>query len=455
MTSIRLVRSNILVTFRLVLFSLIMLGNTSCKIFQSGLITNVPPTHKWLNWNFLFSADEKNADFILSYYADTLRKIIHAADPSIKIIITATHCPCDPLLTNVDVTLVGGSGSSIPSPPPANPRHGPQGDYVVNENLSFDLSPVSPDSGHYSAPSMSFSHIPLPILSTDNRILAIIDTGLDTTEFVASFMPHLWQNSLMPTIYNVVPSNTTYSPYVLQDDSHVKHGTAVTAIALNSMENTLPKIMSLKAFDNNDQGSIYTVSCAMGCAIQNNASFINASWGYRGKEDPILKNYMQSANNKNIPVIAAAGNSPLPHTAVAICDPGINNDNLLSPATGLFYPASFAAQMDQVISVTQLNNRRPSQKFQPCYYQNYSSEYITTGVLNNNFCCAFIVPDNLGQTLEGSSFATPFVTGLLMTLTNTGVPASMKNLVDVNSQKYDSIPYTRNHNYYIFPPINR
>lgn len=435
-----------------VCLSMMLFAGVSCNNDPNpGPLPYAPRVVKWLNWNFYFSPNEKKSEAILYYYETSLSDTIHKYDAQIQIIITPTHCPCDPTLTNLDITLVGGTGGSIPPPPPANPKTGPQGDYVVNENLFFNAMPIHPDSVGYTIPPMSFSNIDLPHKPTDGRILAVIDTGLDTTEFKSPFNYLVWKNPLGETIYDVVPSPFSYSKYLLIDDNHVKHGTSATALALSQITNDkYPKIMPIRAFDSNAQGSIYTASCAMSCAIENHADYINASWGYRGKEDPILKSYIRKASDKGIGVIAAAGNGLLPHSLSHLCDLVPPGTGLLTKSENLFYPASFTKEMENVISVTQLNLDKASNSFHPCYYQNYGEDYVTTGIINEKECCSFRIPDTKRSQLEGSSFATPSVTGILMTATEGTTVTSLRNFVDAKSSKYPGRHFTRNGNYFIY-----
>ncbi len=206
------------------------------------------------------------------------------------------------------------------------------------------------------------------------------------------------------------------------DDNEVKHGTAATFIAINQIKkqilsNQLPKIMSIRAFDKDEKGSIYTVSCALSYAIQHNADYINASWGYFGGQDPVLKRYIYMADSASIRVIAAAGNSPIVHNSSKICpvtSNDLNNLDRLESRDSLFYPACYALEFPNVVSVTQLNGI--GKPVYPCYYQNFSSKYITVGAADNSPadpCCIFQIPF-LKSSIEGSSFATPAVTGILM-----------------------------------------
>src|SRR6185295_9672097 len=115
------------------------------------------------------------------------------------------------------------------------------------------------------------------------------------------------------TLTNFLPGQETRGFF---DDHIKKHGTAVTAIALRALEtaNAYPRIMILKALDSNKTGSVFSVSCALSYAAQNNVTVINASLGYysQGPVDPILQKYVLLCTNRQPNpafVFAAAGNT--------------------------------------------------------------------------------------------------------------------------------------------------
>jgi subtilisin family serine protease len=220
--------------------------------------------------------------------------------------------------------------------------------------------------------------------------------------------------------------------------------------------------MSLRAFDDSERGSIYTASCAMNCAIENKADYINASWGYFGHEDAVLKYYMAKANRKSIRVFAAAGNTPGRHEASQVCNGIVNSQNdltRLKTSDSLFYPASFAPIMENLVSVAQLNDLpTPAPKnLVPCYYQNYSPDFITVGAYDSAHstmpCCSFHVPF-LIRNIEGSSFATPVVTGIVMA-TISDMNLNLKMFINTTAQKTTNGLYTNNGNYFNFANPNR
>ncbi len=391
----------------------------------------------WITWNLLFTPSSvATSAKTIGDFEDSLTKYVKGIDPDASLSFEFHYCPCDSLLTNMDATLVSGSGKTI-SPPPTTPNPGPSGDYTLAKNLDTYMAEVS-DSANSVLDSLHIKNQDTSVLTIGrtgtifDKTLAVIDTGLDTFLYKKVY-PNtiwngnmLWQDPAKSTLFDVVlgePTNT------LLDNNEVKHGTAVTYIAVSQTQITrrqnvnFPKIMSIRAFDKDEKGSIYTVSCALSYAIQHKADYINASWGYFGAQDPVLRRYINSADRASIRIIAAAGNSPIVHESVNICKKqknDLNDLDRLDTRDSLFYPACFASTVNNIVSVTQLSPNTPAvfPNVIPCYYQNFSSNYITVGAydknIQNNVCCTFSIPFLL-RSVEGSSFATPAVTGFLMT----------------------------------------
>ena len=423
----------------------------------------------WINWNILFtSASIGQSQQIVQDFENYLNDYAHAQDPNATLHFSLHFCPCDSLITNIDATLISGSGKPV-TPPNTKPNPGPSGDYVLSNNLGMNI-PDYVDSNYVTLDSITIDTSALVAASPSshlNRTLAVIDTGLDTLLFNKSY-PNtiwggnlLWQEAFKPTLFDVVPGEPQG---ILMDQNYVKHGTAATWIALSQIKSAqptrIPQIMSIRAFDDSERGSIYTVSCALSYAIQHHADYINASWGYYGKEDIMLKNYLLKANRQSIKVIAAAGNTPGTHDPTQICNTVVNPVNSLDQlnSTGtLFYPASFAPYMENLVSVTQLDTVTSStpQTVVPCFYQNYSRRYITVGALEDSppdgTCCIFHIPF-LERPIEGSSFATPTITGILMSQmidNSAGVGLGIKQFINLNAHK-STDRYTNHGDYFIY-----
>lgn len=425
----------------------ISINFSSCKpsANQSNAYSSGGDTSVLLDWNINFGPgyDAHGRDTMRQAYENWVNHYIDSASSqSTPRTIRWTFCPCDSGLANIYVTI-GAAGGSIPPPPP-NPPPGPTGDYALSNNLPVSIPEALQegkynDSAKYTVPGDPKS---------DTTVLAVIDTGLDTTAFKGKSPEMIWANNMLwmdrdgPTLFDVIPGDPTTT---LNDENHVKHGTAATAFALLQFrEHRKPKVMTIKSFDQHGKGSVYTVSCAMSYAIQKNVKAINASWGYDSDvPDTILAAYFKLANQRNIAVFVAAGNDPhLPHTSPYNKDTVVLANELKE--RHLFFPACFSDRMKNVVTVTGLN--KTDSGIRPCQYQYYSNAYVNLGVLNTNDCCVYYLPF-LGSAVEGTSFATPVATGAVMQLFMRPPPGMALNLQDTINQKlfhYNEPFYNKN-----------
>jgi hypothetical protein len=422
-------------------------SETSCTNTKNEAKASKDTIRHLLNWNVFFGTTTQNASRadIRKSIEDSLRAYAYRKDPTVAVDFKWSTCPCDTLLTNLNATLVGGSGEAIISPP-TQPQPGASGDYIVRNNMIIEIPEASRehkfDSGkkiYLTGISANGKAIP------DGHVIALIDTGLDTSVFQPSIRNLLWRETSGPTLFNFLKPDGLGD---LSDSNRVKHGTAATALAMQELKNPpKPKIMALKAFDKNGKGTIYSVSCALSYAIKNRVSVINASWGYYGEPDSVLHYYIKRADSLSIPIIAAAGNSPDPHQPEPICNNNVNEQNKLRDPH-LFYPACFSTTFHNLISVTGLSENSSTHQFVPCYYQNYSGDFVSVGVLNKTNCCAYNL-DFLPGAIEGTSFATPVVSGQYLLKLQTLGPGTRTagNVVDMFSNKKPGLMETHNGTY--------
>jgi hypothetical protein len=332
-----------------------------------------------------------------------------------------------------------GSGNAQQTPPNGTPKPG-GGELVIAVSDNNTVNPprdnsVIDFSGH-------LRQLVQPRSINGSFILAIIDTGIDTTLFQQPGITNmLWQGTgILPQARNFLEGVNERTNFY--DDDHVKHGSAVAAVTIQSLqaEGIYPQLMVLKAFDANANSSLFSVSCALKYAIDHNASLINTSWGYYGRRDPVLRNYIQLAATKYnhpIPIIAAAGNDTTTgHLPGRVCSTQSNFDNTFLGELRWYYPACFAPTATNIISVTGMNDIS-----HPCYYQNFSRDLITVGVINNlaanHLCCSYRpgYMSDLG-IMEGSSFATPVISGrIISSIIQNGFRTDMRDyLRDIGVQ---------------------
>ena len=417
-------------------FFTIIITNLSCNLMPNNNLQThlVPDTTGYANkisLNVLFtegiSLKQKNItiqnikDSIIQFY--TLINLAYYSSDFIPHFDNDTWCPCDSTLININFHCIDGAGKSKASPKPTTPVPG-QGSLlgvlsISNNNTISDSTNKETKKIVFKSPSKARN-----IITDPSKIIAIIDSGIDTALFDLPMENLMWSDPTgKPTLYNFLSIGKSSD---FSDGGHVKHGSAVTSLALEAMKSArlYPKLMILKALDENEEGSVFTVSCALSYAIQKNATLVNASLGYKGDPEPVLQHYIErcaSHTPQPIQLFVAAGNTTGQHDNSKICD-GNFNANFLHKNNFMFYPACFSSQFNNITSVTQIHT---PDEF--CHYQYYSKDYISLGVLNTKDCCSFEVSFKNGEHrfYEGSSFATPVASGIKMSsMINPQIPGA-------------------------------
>ena len=379
-----------------------------------------------VSWNILFvpGTNEATRNKVIDNIKNTVTDY-YSVKNYVSKFNPIVWCPCDSLLYNLSFSAINGAGQSVNPPPPGKPGPERSGDLVSVSNISDNISIIEPNKIDTLRNRRRATVLNLDIDSS--KILAIIDSGIDTTLFTGEFKNLIWSDHSAPTIFNFLPFQPIQD---FSDKTREKHGSAVTAVTIKAMETAkrYPKIMILKALNGKGHGSIFSVSCALSYAIQKQANLINLSLGYYGPGDSILHHYLELCNSSDpvIEVFAAAGNTTGTHNASDLCIANSSDNNLLAVGKPMFYPACFTTDFHNIISVTQL--KKPTE---PCYYQNYSNQLVSLGIINTTNCCAIQVgfAGISPNYYEGSSFATPVASGLkMMTILKGGNPAAANTI---------------------------
>ena len=231
-------------------------------------------------------------------------------------------------------------------------------------------------------------------------VVAIIDTGLDTTHYVIEDTGALWTNPLEIAGNGVDDDGNGYvddihgwnfvdnSPTMYDDDGH---GTHVTGIVLSIDQNiyTTPlraarvRIMPLKFLNGNGVGTTSNAIRAIYYAANNGARVMNNSWGGTSYS-AALHEAVAYTYTKGAIFVAAAGNS------------SGNNDS--TP----MYPASY--DVPNVISIAATTDYDYKASF-----SNYGKTTVHIG--SPGVYILSTVPNDAFGTMSGTSMAAPFVTG--------------------------------------------
>lgn len=267
----------------------------------------------------------------------------------------------------------------------------------------------------------------------DTIIIAVLDTGIDTAQWVSG--AQLWVNNNDKNDgadndgncysddvngWNFIDSNNN-----IKDDNPAIHGSIISQYIINEFRHSTKnfvQLMTLKTHDEFGRGDLFTSLCAINYAVNKGANIINASWGFYYYYDvphPVLSDIITSSlAAKGVLFIAAAGNQTPQSDAEARAiyeeqNPGVVfPDNLLRNLEyHSFYPATLSKGGNNVITVTTNNLDTVSKT------QNYSAEYVDVGVLADTTLPTGVMkfnapfPGSTGVTVSGSSFATAIATG--------------------------------------------
>ncbi|MEO0734094.1 MAG: S8 family serine peptidase, partial [Bacteroidota bacterium] len=152
--------------------------------------------------------------------------------------------------------------------------------------------------------------------------IAVLDTGLDPyfqhPQVTNGRAPlYLWENP---------DPNDPDDPFCKDDDlfgwdfvnddnaplDDHSHGTHVASRIAHQLETNAPDVnyrfMSVKMLDHDGVGNSFTAACAVYYAAANGAHVINASWGFYGESDPVLREAFEYARSQGVATMTSAGN---------------------------------------------------------------------------------------------------------------------------------------------------
>jgi len=248
-------------------------------------------------------------------------------------------------------------------------------------------------------------------------IIAVIDTGLDVTH--PDIAPNLWTNPGEVPNNGVDDDNNGYIDDVhgydfVHDDGNPDdregHGTHVAGTAAAKGDDGYgvvgaafdAKIMGLKFLDRGAGGYSSMAAAAIHYAVNHGADVINASWGGYGQSTAI-RNAIAYARSQGVIVVAAAGNE--------------GNDN---DGSGL-YPASYT--LDNIISVAASDRRDRIASF-----SNFGRN--TVDLAAPGVSIVSTVPGADWGYMDGTSMASPMVTGVVALMRSAAPNASIAEIRD-------------------------
>ena len=239
-------------------------------------------------------------------------------------------------------------------------------------------------------------------------VVAVIDTGLDTTHELFSQSGGVWSNTA--EINGAAGVDDDGNGFVddkygwnfnggnanVYDDND--HGTHVAGIILGVGQDVVAypvreskvRIMPLKFLDADGSGSTSNAVSAIYYAVRNGAKVINNSWGGSSYSQALHEAYTYAYNN-GVVIASAAGKS------------NSNNDSVA------MYPANLDTPNNIVVAASDNNDARAS-------FSNYGQTSVSVAapgvrILSSVPGTGCLAP-GCYQLMSGTSMATPFVAGL-------------------------------------------
>lgn len=182
-------------------------------------------------------------------------------------------------------------------------------------------------------------------------VVAILDTGIDYNykEDITNVGPIAIGEYLRPSLQACYPEDILGWNFIhaadpiLQNkpfDDH-SHGTHVAGIIIQNWQALTDdccelKILPVKTHDFRGLGKLFNVSCGIYYATEENANFINASWGFSAVQSPtdgVLHNAIEYARDqRGIQLITSAGNEGVSLVDYPDYPSNYDLDNVLSTA---------------------------------------------------------------------------------------------------------------------------
>lgn len=287
-----------------------------------------------------------------------------------------------------EVDLIGVIKGAPPPPPQ------PIGEGI---SLNFNLTPTFQD------PKLVEYGVQIPD-SGPTITVGVVDGGVDYDHYPFDGSPFLWVNPDPMSCNKAKLGIDLLAPGQEPKDKQ-GHGTEVNGIILGASEpvfngglNASIRVLNTKfTVGNTTSGTLFQAVCGLYYAKQEGAKILNVSWGYLDTIAPnLMLAFLSEAEKENVVVVAGMGNN------------GIRVDGQLK-----FWPACFANQFSNVISVGAANY--PGSGL--ASFSNWSSDPNTMTVLAPGTNVRSTYPRDLpgsqgGAICEGTSMAVPFVTRL-------------------------------------------
>lgn len=265
-------------------------------------------------YNLRYEGANAAADF-----ASDLRNLKREFGPKNVTLIGECGCSDDFRIYNINVTSVGGEEKGKAGKERVAQTIG-QEEVEPNYYVVPELEQLKSNAPYNALPA-NFAVIPSGKPAAPVNI-AVLDTGIDPyyqhPQVTGGRAPlYLWENPA---------PNDPNDPFCLADDligwdfinednaplDDHSHGTHVASRIAEQLQSNAPDVnyrfMSLKMLDHDGVGTTFHAACAVAYAAKNGADVINASWGFYGERDEILRKTFKFAQDNGVATMNSAGN---------------------------------------------------------------------------------------------------------------------------------------------------
>lgn len=286
------------------------------KLTELGYPAGRAGNAAWARGQYTLRYEGANA---VSNFSADLRKLKKIYGAKNVTVLGECGCSDDFRIYNIHVTPLGGEERGKGGSSKVAQAIG-QEEVEPNYYLIPGLNQLRSNSPFNSLPP-NFAVVPSGKPAAPVTI-AVLDTGIDpyfqhpqTTNGRGPL--YLWENNL---------PNDPNDPFCLDDDlfgwdfinndnaplDDHSHGTHVASGVATQLTLHVPDVnyrfMALKMLDMNGVGTTFHASCAVAYAAYHKADIINASWGFYGERDAILRKSFAYAQSRGVATITSAGN---------------------------------------------------------------------------------------------------------------------------------------------------
>ena len=304
----------------------------------------------------------------------------------------AFECPCDPDMAILNYDLLDVEERTQLAEQTPSERESGEGSgnamMPIPRFAGFQGGPLSYNEVFKNARSYSTPHPDVD--RTDATLIAILDTGIDST--LLELLDN--EGAIVETKQFISPASITPLEYVIDSNGH---GSNVAAIIENYSEGNA-RYLIYKTHNAEGVGSAFSVICALKCAMDKGADIINMSFGAYHINTALEYELKTIGDKQSPPILVASKGNDGVNTENEYHTPSDNKAVL--GVTGLTY------------EIVPVSSGEPPTSAQPLHWQcsNYSK-------INEHLIAAPAILTGDGELLgAGTSYSAAMTSGILARL---------------------------------------